>query len=414
MPWQNLYNPNFAQGEVDPTLEDAMSGRMAPSNYALPGMEEPGWAGRETGPRPYPQQTPYSPFNHDTSRNMFFPQTGFFGRHPRLTRGIENAFLAAGATPQGQTTGENISNVARALMAIPQMRQQHAFQQQYEMPFQLAEMQQKLGLQGAQRKYYEAQADWFGQRPTGAREAPAPTPEGMHVIPLPRDAPIPPELQGKGTHVGDWFYPTDPSLLPSEREPAPTPLRLYVEAHPKRLDETNEAYSSRIYTGYAAEEDKRSIQRQRELAAGLGRVPQTTADFNQGVDADAGRARIPLYNAAAADAAISAGMVGDTAEAPVYNKLISAAQRHAKANKISFQEAFDTLAPDYYENTRKAREYMKVFKGTSFTKALEAVTLQSRKNTPSAPPAGATHKGIGKDGKWHYSDKDGTDLGLIR
>src|SRR5512146_1546478 len=61
-------------------------------------------------------------------QNVFLPETGFFGNHPGLTRGIENAVLAAASMGPSATVGEGISNVARSMIAVPQMRQQYQMQ----------------------------------------------------------------------------------------------------------------------------------------------------------------------------------------------------------------------------------------------------------------------------------------------
>lgn len=65
--------------------------------------------------------------DQDFNRNVFIPQgdEGFFGRHPRLSRGLDNALLSAATFgPSGNTVGENIGAVARNILGLGPARQQ--------------------------------------------------------------------------------------------------------------------------------------------------------------------------------------------------------------------------------------------------------------------------------------------------
>jgi hypothetical protein len=64
----------------------------------------------------------------EPKENFLLPEAGtdnFFGRHPMLSRGIENAMLAAASIRPSETLGEGISNVAQGLLSIPSLRAQH-------------------------------------------------------------------------------------------------------------------------------------------------------------------------------------------------------------------------------------------------------------------------------------------------
>ena len=81
--------------------------------------------------------------------NLFLPEAGtnnFFGRHPRATRGLENAIAALATIGPSNTTGEGIANVASSLMNIPQMREQNIMQQ-YLAPLQFAPMLSQIRAQ---------------------------------------------------------------------------------------------------------------------------------------------------------------------------------------------------------------------------------------------------------------------------
>jgi hypothetical protein len=75
------------------------------------------------------------------NENLLFPEPGtdnFFGRHPRVSRAIENALLNASLTKSGDTIGENISNVAGAILGAPQVRRDIQMQR-FMAPFAMAE-----------------------------------------------------------------------------------------------------------------------------------------------------------------------------------------------------------------------------------------------------------------------------------
>jgi len=85
----------------------------------------------------------------DPGQNLVLPETGFFGRHPNLTRGLENALLSAATFRGGDTTGENISAVAQNVLGLPQARQQ----------FQMQKMLAPLGVYGPLAQLAKTQSD---------------------------------------------------------------------------------------------------------------------------------------------------------------------------------------------------------------------------------------------------------------
>lgn len=100
-------------------------------------------------------------------QNFMLPEAGtdnFFGRHPHLAGGIENAFMAvANMGPTSMSAGDNISNVARAIMAIPGERREHAISQ-IMAPFQTAQMLGELGKTGAEAQRFREQGEYYKAR----------------------------------------------------------------------------------------------------------------------------------------------------------------------------------------------------------------------------------------------------------
>ena len=76
--------------------------------------------------------------------------------HPGVAGDLDNALLAVANTPQGRTTGENISAVGQALLRGRQERQQHDIQQA-TLPVQLA--QQQMAYQSSLQNLYKTQAE---------------------------------------------------------------------------------------------------------------------------------------------------------------------------------------------------------------------------------------------------------------
>lgn len=86
------------------------------------------------------QPNPFLFFNDMDSNG----QPSWAANHPRTARAIEGAMLGAANTAQGQTIGENISNVARSVLSIPgAYRASYAAQMQapFDMAHQIAALQ---------------------------------------------------------------------------------------------------------------------------------------------------------------------------------------------------------------------------------------------------------------------------------
>jgi hypothetical protein len=93
-----------------------------------------------------PLRTPSGLDDLQIKQNFMLPEPGtpgFFGQHPNLSRGIENAFLMAANTPSGATVGENISNIARAALGLRSIRDQHIAEQTM-IPLQWRKMQMDM------------------------------------------------------------------------------------------------------------------------------------------------------------------------------------------------------------------------------------------------------------------------------
>jgi len=94
-------------------------------------------------------------------QNLMLPEPGsnnFFGRHPTISRAIENAFIGvAGMGPTSMSAGDNISNVAHSVLNIPEVRKEH-MTSQLMAPFQAAGMISNLQGMRSKQDLEEAQA----------------------------------------------------------------------------------------------------------------------------------------------------------------------------------------------------------------------------------------------------------------
>jgi hypothetical protein len=86
--------------------------------------------------------------------NVFFPNTGFFGNHPRVTNALEGALMGAAFTAPSNNAGEAIGNIARGLLQSRDYQQQNIVKQ-YMAPFAMAG--QMATLQQAQDQHAVAQ-----------------------------------------------------------------------------------------------------------------------------------------------------------------------------------------------------------------------------------------------------------------
>lgn len=94
------------------------------------------------------------------------------GNHPKVAKAIEGAMLGAANTSQGNTIGENISNVARSVMSVPASYRQNQANQ-LQAPFDQASQLMKLGDDQANLKLKLAQA--FHLQATGQAALDKPT-----------------------------------------------------------------------------------------------------------------------------------------------------------------------------------------------------------------------------------------------
>lgn len=88
--------------------------------------------------------------------NAIFPNSGFFGRHPRLTSMLEGGIFGAAATRGSDTIGEGISNVASGLLE-GRMAKQGIVNRQFQQPFNSANMLESLQDKIALRKYRDSE-----------------------------------------------------------------------------------------------------------------------------------------------------------------------------------------------------------------------------------------------------------------
>lgn len=113
---------------------------------------------------PYGLQEP----QHANPFVMFNDQSGLGANHPKLARFIEGALMGA-QTPSGDTVGENIGNVARSVMNVPNAYRQNEMNQ-FMAPFQMAAPMAQLqgasdahNLSQAHAAYFDSEAAKNGQ-----------------------------------------------------------------------------------------------------------------------------------------------------------------------------------------------------------------------------------------------------------
>jgi hypothetical protein len=107
----------------------------------------------------------------EANPNALLPNSGFFGRHPGIARGIEGGIFGAAATRPSDTWGEGISNVAQGLIGGRQMRQ-GMINRQFAAPFEqakmlegLEDMSQKRDLNAAMIQWHQAQVEHLKNQP---------------------------------------------------------------------------------------------------------------------------------------------------------------------------------------------------------------------------------------------------------
>lgn len=126
----------------------------------------------------------------DVNPNALLPNSGFFGRHPGIARGIEGGIFGAAATRGSDTWGEGISNVMQGLIGGRQMRQS-MINRQFAAPFEQAHMLEGLEDMSQKRDLNSAMIDWHQAQ---ARNADAQTANAgrkldEHITPLGREVP---------------------------------------------------------------------------------------------------------------------------------------------------------------------------------------------------------------------------------
>lgn len=101
--------PSFAGGMIAPGQMDELQSDFGPIVQQITGS---------------PMQAP--------RQNFLLPEPGsdgFFGQHPRVAQGIENALLALANTHGGETIGDSLSSIAAGLFSVPQARRQYQAEQ---------------------------------------------------------------------------------------------------------------------------------------------------------------------------------------------------------------------------------------------------------------------------------------------
>lgn len=116
-------------------------------------------------------------------QNTILPNSGFFGAHPRLSAMLEGGIYGAATSRGSNTIGEGITNVADSLIAGPRMRAA-AFNQQFEKPFQAANMLEGMQDSAQRRTLTEAQIQHTRAATQALQDKPDPLP---HITPVGRE-----------------------------------------------------------------------------------------------------------------------------------------------------------------------------------------------------------------------------------
>lgn len=134
--------PAQAGLQSSPDLPDGFDPSMANEALAPYGLQEP---------------------QHTNPFIMFNDQSGLGASHPKWARFIEGALMGA-QTPSGDTIGENIGNVARSVMNVPNAYRQNEMSQ-FMAPFQMAapmaqlqQMQANTDMAKAHTAYFDAES----------------------------------------------------------------------------------------------------------------------------------------------------------------------------------------------------------------------------------------------------------------
>lgn len=158
-----LHPPAVHAGRIARAMSGAMGGSPAPNGMDPSSMVDPSIANSALSPYGMQLPTHTNPFLFFKDQNQDGSST-WAGNHPRTAMAVEGAMLGAANTGQGQTIGENISNVARSVMSIPGAYRQNQ-SAQMQAPFDMAH--QISGLQDEQTNRDYKLAETFHAYATG-------------------------------------------------------------------------------------------------------------------------------------------------------------------------------------------------------------------------------------------------------
>ena len=157
-PFQSILNPNAHQANLYDMRMMSMSNRMeTPFERGMGRAGSRGGSGSSLlgNMMGMANEPDYSQFTYDpvmrqraiaagvnpleanqVHQNVFLPNTGFFGRHPNLSRALEGGMFAAASTPSSggiASAGENISNALEGMIGGERARQ-GLYRQQFARP----------------------------------------------------------------------------------------------------------------------------------------------------------------------------------------------------------------------------------------------------------------------------------------
>lgn len=187
------------------------------------------------------------------SDNLLFPKR-FSKKHPRIASMVEGAVLGAALTKPSQTPGEGISNVAQAILGIPEFKKNKQMQKilaplgMIKQGLEMQKLESGIGLDIARAeklgrpdvpededpyvKYFERSGGVFGVTPEG---------EGQQIPGIPGKTPTP----SAGTRMEREAERENAERVARGQDP------MTVE---ERRTFDNKWFSQRIYTGGLARE----------------------------------------------------------------------------------------------------------------------------------------------------------------
>lgn len=165
---------------------------------------------------------------NQVQNNTILPNSGFFGRHPRLSGALEGGIYGAASAQGANTWGEGISSVANSMLAGPQMRHA-AWERQFAAPFQAGSMFEQMQDASQKRDLQESEIQ-LRRAQTQRLNDPLPKPDHpITPIPAGDSSFMTYDAAGNATQTENKFY--DPKAVRQPNEPGAAPFLGYFKSH---------------------------------------------------------------------------------------------------------------------------------------------------------------------------------------